>query len=91
MEQGSQSHDIEMMANAAEFISQGEVFNEALRSDQDWSLLPDIGLCSSIAPCLLIQGHSNYPGFPQWLGKNSTATKIKRMVRELKAAMGHNA
>lgn len=91
MEQRCEDQDIETMANAAEFISQGEVFNEALRSEQDWSLLPDVGLCSSIAPCLLIKGHSNYPGFPQWLGKNSTATKIKRMVRELKAAMGHNA
>jgi hypothetical protein len=42
------------MADAAEFISEGDVYNQALRSDQDWALLPNIGMCSAIAPCLLI-------------------------------------
>jgi len=57
----------------------------------DWALLPNIGICSALAPCLLIKGQSLYPAFPQWLGKNSTETKTKRQIRELKFALGHHA
>ena len=60
------------MAEAAEFISLGDCLNSQLRVNQDWSLLPDVGVCSSIAPCLLVNGRVNYVGFPQWLGKNSS-------------------
>ena len=43
---------------------------------------------SSVAPTLIIKGRCNYPGFPQWLGKNSSARKAKRLLRELKQKMG---
>lgn len=62
--------------------------NRQLRIKQDWSLLPDVGIFSSIAPCMLVKGKSFYPGFPQWLGKNSTMRKSMRQIRELKCNMG---
>jgi replication factor C subunit 1 len=30
-----------------------------------------------------------YPWFPAWLGKNSSAGKARRLIRELKQAMAH--
>lgn len=53
----------------------------------NWALLPNYGTMSSVGPCLLIKGQSFFPGFPQWLGKNSTARKSKRLIREIKQAM----
>lgn len=60
------------MADASEFISLGDSLNRQIRVKMDWSLLPNYGICSSVAPALLLKGKSFYPRFPEWLGKNST-------------------
>ena len=83
--------DVEAMADAAEFISLGDTINRSIRTEQNWALLPQLGICSSVAPCLLVNGKSLYPRFPEWLGKNSTARKSARQIRELKFAMGMQA
>ena len=59
-----QSNDIESMALAAEFISEGDVLNYQLRTEMDWALLANIGIMSSVAPCLLTSGESTYPEYP---------------------------
>lgn len=64
--------DIEAMAIASEFISLGDSLNRQVRVNMDWSLLPNYGVCSSIAPSLILKGKSFYPRFPEWLGKNSS-------------------
>jgi replication factor C subunit 1 len=56
--------DVETMADAADFISLGDSLNKQLRTNQDWSLLPNIAVCSSVAPALLVKGRSFFPGFP---------------------------
>lgn len=48
--------DINAMADAADSISFGDVINRQVRTNQDWSLLPDLGLASAIAPCLRVKG-----------------------------------
>jgi hypothetical protein len=50
-----------------------------------------LGFASSIAPALIIEGATFYPRFPEWLGKNSSSRKSKRLIRELKTAMGYHA
>lgn len=57
--------------------------------NQDWSLLPNMGICTSVAPCMLVNGMSNYPRFPEWLGKNSSQRKAKRLISELKGSLAH--
>lgn len=83
--------DIEKMADASEFISLGDAISRQIRSNQDWSLLPNMGFASSIAPTLLLKGSVFYPRFPEWLGKNSSNRKAKRLLRELKGVLGHRA
>ena len=86
-----QDHDdIEALANAADFVSQGDLVNIKIRTEQNWSLLPNYGTLSSVAPCILADGTASYPGFPQWLGKNSSARKAKRLIRELKQKMSES-
>ena len=62
-----------------------------MRIKQDWSLLPNLGLTSSIAPALIINGNTNFAKFPEFLGKNSSMRKAKRLIRELKIVMGNLA
>ena len=64
MGQRDSMEDVEAMANAAEFISLGDQVNRQIRTNQDWSLLPQQGICGAIAPCLLTKGRSLYPAFP---------------------------
>ena len=64
MERRNTVYDVSAMAEAADFISIGDVLNSQLRVNQDWSLLPDIGVCSSVAPSLLVKGKQNYCAFP---------------------------
>ena len=64
MEKRNSLQDIQAMAEAADCISTGDQINRQLRTKMDWSLLPDVGIFSSIAPCTLVQGRSFYPGFP---------------------------
>ena len=63
--------------------------NVQIRSNQNWALLPNFGIFSSVAPCMLVNGRTFFPSFPQWLGKNSSARKAKRLIRELKQALAH--
>lgn len=83
--------DVEKMANAADFISLGESINRQVRAKQDWSLLPNLGFASSLAPTQIIQGNVFYPRFPEILGKYSSMRKIKRLLRELKQVLAHRA
>jgi hypothetical protein len=55
--------------------------------DQNWALLPDFGFLSTVGPSLVVKGTSNYPYFPQLLGKMSSARKANRLLRELKQKM----
>ena len=82
---------IERMAEASEFISLGDTLNIRVRQHQDWSLLPNVGFASCVAPSLLARGKVNQCFFPAWLGKNSSARKASRLIRELKAQLGHKA
>ena len=91
MSAGTESGNIEAMADASEFISMGDCLNRQIRVNQNWSLLPNAGICSSVAPALIVKGKSTYPRFPEWLGKNSSQRKSLRQIRELKLAMGQAA
>lgn len=76
--------DLERMAEAADLISTGDTANILIRRDQNWSLLPDFGMLSSVAPSIVAQGGQAYPAFPQLLGKYSSLRKVRRLQRELK-------
>ena len=64
--------NLENMAEASDCISCSDVVSTRIRRDMIWSLLPDYGTLSSVAPCLMIRGSQPYPAFPQLLGKFSS-------------------
>jgi len=82
---------LEAMAEASDFISQGDQISKQIRTNQEWSLLPNMGFASSVAPAMLVKGYLHFPRFPEWLGKNSSQRKSKRLLKEVKQAMAHRA
>ncbi|CAD7925639.1 unnamed protein product [Amoebophrya sp. A25] len=85
--ESSQAKNMMDVAFAADLIATGDIYNKVMRKENQWSLLPDIGVVSSIYPTQRVNGFRNFPDFPQWLGKNSSANKSKRLVKELHEAL----
>lgn len=75
------------MANAADAISYGDLVKEQVMKQQDWSLLPFLGVISTAVPTAYTRGRAGQVAFPEWLGKNSTANKEKRLLKDLQVHM----
>jgi hypothetical protein len=56
---------IENIAKAAEHISFSDILEKKIRSNQDWSLLPNKGIHSSLAPVHFTDGYVNFVKFPE--------------------------
>ncbi|CAD8132510.1 unnamed protein product [Paramecium pentaurelia] len=80
----SNHQDINNIAKAAELIAEGDIFSNKIRKQQQWSLMPSFGFLSSVYPSTIVGEQMDFPKFPQWLGKNSTANKIKRERYQIK-------
>ena len=68
---------------ASDFIAMSDLVGTSILRDQQWSLAPLHGALSCIAPGIMMRGTG--PGrvqFPGWLGRNSTANKRQRVLRE---------
>lgn len=85
----STPEELEKMAAAAEFISFGDVLDNQVMKNQQWSLMPNLGLMGCVAPCTInTNGYCNYAPFPTIMGKMSTMRKIFRMIKEIKEYSG---
>lgn len=83
------AQEMETLATAAEFISLGDMLDYQVMNNQQWSLLPNLGLMGCVAPATLnTNGYCNYCPFPSIMGKMSTMRKIYRMIREIKECSG---
>jgi len=67
---------------AAEAMSDCDLVESALRSEQNWSLLP-VQAALTVRVGTHARGSCGFPGFPEWFGKNSTTNKKKRLTSEL--------
>jgi replication factor C subunit 1 len=74
---------LDMLSKAADSVSEMELLGAQVRgNDQHWELLP-AQAALSMRVGSIVQGYQNFPTFPQWLGKNSTTSKNKRLTQEL--------
>eukprot|EP00931_Biecheleriopsis_adriatica_P089853 TRINITY_DN63928_c0_g1_i1.p1 TRINITY_DN63928_c0_g1~~TRINITY_DN63928_c0_g1_i1.p1 ORF type:complete len:775 (-),score=197.00 TRINITY_DN63928_c0_g1_i1:108-2186(-) len=74
---------MEKCAYSAELMAAGDVIGARIRDNQEWSLLPDLGVLSAVFPAYLTNGFVAFPGFPAFLGKYSTQSRMRRLVTEL--------
>uniref|UniRef100_A0A1Q3EZW3 Replication factor C subunit 1 n=1 Tax=Culex tarsalis TaxID=7177 RepID=A0A1Q3EZW3_CULTA len=75
---------LDQIALAADSLSRGDLIDRRIRSNMAWSLLPMQAMFSSVLPGEYMEG--NFTGqinFPGWLGKNSKASKRKRLAQEI--------
>ncbi|XP_055642071.1 replication factor C subunit 1 [Toxorhynchites rutilus septentrionalis] len=75
---------LDQIALAADSLSRGDMIDRRIRSNMAWSLLPTQAMFSSVLPGEYMEGHfTGQINFPGWLGKNSKATKRKRLAQEI--------
>jgi len=80
----SKADTLERIAMAADAMSFGDLVDRKIRSSQAWSLLPTQAIFSSVLPGEYMAGSIKAQiNFPGWLGKNSRATKRKRLAQEV--------
>jgi len=72
-------------AYSADLMSMGDVMNQKCVTNQDWSLLPDIGIASAAYPTFITNGSLQFTSFPAYLGKYSHMSKMRRFTIELQA------
>jgi len=72
-------------AYSADLMSMGDVMNQTCVTNQDWSLLPEIGVASAAYPTFITNGSLQFPSFPAYLGKYSHMSKMRRFSTELQA------
>ncbi|XP_034823895.1 replication factor C subunit 1 [Maniola hyperantus] len=82
----SKRETLERLSRAADSISLGDLVDARIRRCQAWSLLPMQAMYSSVMPGHFMEGHvAGQIQFPGWLGKNSRATKMRRLAQEIHA------
>jgi replication factor C subunit 1 len=80
-------HTLDMMAEASESIAFGDMVNQKVRANGEWGLLSTMGQASVVHPVSIIDTNVSYVKFPEWFGKNSTQSKLKRMIREVRGTL----
>ncbi|KAI8811392.1 replication factor RFC1 C terminal domain-containing protein [Cladochytrium replicatum] len=84
-EKGRVVETLECFARAAESISDGDRVDRLIYSGQNWSLMPVHSAFSCVRPAFFVHGYIGQMdiSFPGWLGRNSTAGKNNRLLKEI--------
>ena len=70
-------------AFSADLMTLGDIMSDRIRGEQEWNLLPHMGVVSSVYPAMATNGFVGFPSFPQFLGKYSTMSRTRRLNAEL--------
>ncbi|XP_054019968.1 replication factor C subunit 1 [Dryobates pubescens] len=81
---GNLKKHLMLLSRTADSICDGDLVDRQIRSKQTWNLLPTQAIYASVLPGELMRGYmSQFPVFPSWLGKFSSAGKHDRIIQEL--------
>ncbi|KAE8877207.1 hypothetical protein PF005_g6599 [Phytophthora fragariae] len=86
----SSDENLEAAMHASEFISESDLLNTYVRVEQRWDLLTKQA-AMNVGACVYSSGFIGHPEFSKWLGKNSSASKSKRLLSELSVRMRSHA
>ncbi|KAF4044517.1 Replication factor RFC1 C terminal domain [Phytophthora infestans] len=86
----SSDENLEAAMHASEFISESDLLNTYVRVEQRWDLLTKQA-AMNVGACVYSAGFIGHPEFSKWLGKNSSASKSKRLLSELSVRMRAHA
>lgn len=77
---------MEQIAKSAEFVSYGDVFDRQIHENQRWEFLPAKAMMD-LGAAYHCRGNLGFAGFPEFLGRLSTANKKKRVLTELQTSL----
>eukprot|EP00118_Oscarella_pearsei_P009267 m.52473 g.52473 ORF g.52473 m.52473 type:complete len:919 (+) comp34211_c0_seq2:32-2788(+) len=73
-----------LLSRAADSFSYGDIIEKSIHRKQAWDLLPVQAMFSSVIPGYFAEGPlQQMINFPQWLGRNSKQTRLRRIWHEL--------
>jgi hypothetical protein len=72
------------LLRSTEHISFSDTIDRKIRRGQEWNLLPNMGIHSSLAVANYSPNSLPFPKFPELFGKMQRQKKTKREVKELK-------
>jgi replication factor C subunit 1 len=78
---------MDLMAQAAESISDGDLVDNLIRGHQQWGLLPLQSVFSCVRPAYFCHRSVSQPTFPMMLGNMSKTSKNYRLLKELQIHM----
>ena len=65
-------------------MSMGDTIENKMKSQMEWSLLPDKGIHSTVIPSMIFSSYLEFANFPQSIGKISRLIKVNKEIKELK-------
>ena len=80
----NKAESLSKIIQGLDHMSVGDVIENRMKSQMDWSLLPDKGVHSTVIPSCIFSSFLSFPKFPESYNKISRMTKIGRELRELK-------
>ncbi|XP_057372530.1 replication factor C subunit 1-like [Daphnia carinata] len=85
---GNAIKTLDLLGRTAHCMSQTDLIEKVIRSQNAWSLLPVEAVFASVVPGQLMEGYvGSKIEFPSWLGKNSRQNKMDRLLQELQSHM----
>lgn len=83
--------DLRRMVASSENISLGDIIDRKIRTDSEWTLLPNRGICSAVAPAVYSSNFVPFTKFPELFGKISKIRKVQRQLKEFKAVFPNHS
>uniref|UniRef100_A0A7S2SF18 Replication factor C subunit 1 n=1 Tax=Mucochytrium quahogii TaxID=96639 RepID=A0A7S2SF18_9STRA len=74
------------LSAAADAVCDSDLLQRRIRGDMSWGLLPQQAM-ANVHVGSICKGFIGFPGFPEWLGKNSSRGKKSRLLSETAAHM----
>jgi len=77
------------LADATDAVVVSDMLTKCVRSRGQWGLLPAVG-AMNIKAGYHAAGFVSFTGFPEWMGRNSTTNKRRRLLGELSMHLNHH-
>ena len=80
----NKKESLKKIADGLDHMSFSDTVENRMKSQMEWSLLPDRGIHSTVVPSMIFSSFLGFPKFPTYFNKISTIIKINRELKELK-------
>ena len=78
------TESLQKIIQGLDHISFSDTIENKMKSQMEWSLLPDKGIHSTVIPSIIFSSFLNFPKFPELFGGISKINKNNRELLELK-------